>query len=388
MSLEGPKRLKCLQITTIDLTAYCFLRSWFRFLGDNGFDVTLATTVEQFRGELEETGARVIHVPIARSACPARDFISLVRLYRLIKKEKFDLVHTCTTKAGFIGRLAARLAGVPVIFHSMLEPPHNSARNPLLKTLYVWMERLAALWADHLFTTTTPNLKEILDRKIAPREKVTMIPEGLVMERYENVAVDVEEKRREMGVPPGGIFILTVGRLETVKGYEYLIEAAPGILREFPQAHFVCVGKGKLKESLERKARSLKVGERVRFVGFRDDLPQLYRSCDVFLLPSLWEGQGVASMEAMALKKPVIASGVGGVLDVIEDGISGILILPKDPAAIERAVTGLLTDPQKAERLGQAAYGRMRDHFDDALFNRQRLGVYREIIKRKTGADE
>ena len=109
----SPRQLKFLQVATVDLTPYCFFRNWFLYLIQNGFDVTLATTVTDFRKEIEATGARVVHIPIARSVSPLSDFISLVRLWRFMKKEKFDLVQTYTTKAGFIGRLAARLAGVP-----------------------------------------------------------------------------------------------------------------------------------------------------------------------------------------------------------------------------------------------------------------------------------
>ena len=174
------------------------------------------------------------------------------------------------------------------------------------------MEKLAGTWAHHLFTTTQPNLREILDKRIVPAEKVTPIPEGLMIEKYDRVEADREEKRREIGLEPGDIFILTVARLETPKGHVYLMEAAKELLDRRPDLSFVCVGKGNLKASLEEKAKQLGISNRFRYLGFRYDMLEILKCCDLFVLPSLWEGQGVAIMEAMALKRPVVACGVGG----------------------------------------------------------------------------
>ncbi len=380
----SPAPLKFLQISTVDLTPYCFFRNWFRYLGDEGYQVTLATTVVQFRQELEATGAVVVHIPMARGINPVMDFISLVRLWRFMKKEKFHMVQTYTTKAGFIGRLAARLAGVPVIFHNILEPPHNSTKNPLLRAFYIWMERLAGTWAHHLFTTTSPNLREILDKKLAPPDKITAIPEGLMLEKYDRVRVNPEEKRRELGISPDDVFILTVARLETPKGHTYLMEASAKLLRKRQDLHFICVGKGNLRQQLEHKAEALGIANRFRYMGFRYDHLEIIRSCDLFVLPSLWEGQGVAIMEAMALKKPVVACKVGGVVDVIDEGVTGLMVPPRDPGALAEAIEEILTDTRKMEEMGRAGYARIRDSFDEAKFNETRLKKVREVYQRVT----
>ncbi len=380
-------KLKSLQITTIDLTAYCFLRTWFKFLNDKGFDVTLATTVEQFKDEIEETGAKVVHIPISRRVSPISDLISLYRLYTFIKREKFHSVQTYTTKAGFLGRLAAKLAGVPVIIHNILEPPHNSAKNPILKAIYIWAERIASSWADHIITTTQPNVREILDKKLVPKEKLTAIPEGLVIEKYDNVVVDPSQKREELGIPKDSIFILTVARLEPPKGHKYLLKAAEIILSKGIDAYFVCVGKGKLKSSLEKMAQRLGISHRVKFTGFRYDMLEILKSCDLFVLPSLWEGQGVVLMEAMAMKKPLVASKVGGVVDVVEDGKTGILVPPRNPNILAEAIEMLLSKPKLMKDMGEAGYKRIKEYFDDAQFNKRRYEVYRMLYKRKLGID-
>jgi len=410
MSASGEKKSgielvkpKLLQVTTIDLTAYCFLRSWFKYLVEKGFDVTLATTVQEFRKEIEETGVRVVNIPIARNVNPVSDFISLINLYKFIKKEKFHSVQTYTTKAGFIGRLAAKLAGVPVIIHNILELPQNSARNPVLKFLYKKMEQIAAGWADHIITTTQPNKRQILENNIVTPDRLTAIPEGISMENYESVKIDAEQKRKELGIPYGAIMVGTVARLESAKGHTYLLDAIKIILdriergeAELPESaikarektgkhglYFVLVGKGKLRPLLEKKTKDLGITDNVIFTGFRNDMLEILQSIDLFVLPSLWEGQGVVIMEALAYKKPVVVSKVGGVVDVVEDDVSGILVPPMNPEALADAIINALKDPQKMNQMADAGYEKIKREFRDSDMNDRRFEVYRKLYKEK-----
>ena len=148
-------------------------------------------------------------------------------------------------------------------------------------------------------------------------------------------------------------------------------------------AYFVCVGKGKLKGSLEKMAQRLGLSHRVKFTGFRYDMLEILKSCDLFVLPSLWEGQGVVLMEAMAMKKPLVASKVGGVVDVVEDGKTGILVPPRDPDSLAKAIETLLNDPKLMKSMGEAGYRRVKKHFNDAQFNKRRYEVYKMLYKRK-----
>lgn len=373
-----------MHITTIDLTAYCFLRTWFTCLDEKGFDVTLATTVQEFRDDIEKSGARVVNIPIARSAHPVKDFISLVNLFRFIRKEQFDVVHTYTTKAGFVGRLAARLAGVPIIVHTIFELPQNSARNPVLKFLYKTMEQVAALWADYFITISTFNRNQILENHIVPETRLALIPEGLSLEKYEAAQIDSAKKRQELGIPGDAIILGTVARLEAAKGHEYLLEAAKIILEKTgneQDIYFLLVGRGRLLEELESKAAELGVSGRVKFLGFREDMLEIVQTFDMFVLPSLWEGQGVVLMEAMCYKKPIVASKVGGITDVVEDGVSGVLVPPRDPEALAEAILSLLNSHDRMKQLGEAGYERVKTKFQDKDANKKRLDVYRKLFK-------
>lgn len=384
---KAGKNLKSLQITTIDLTAYCFLRTWFKYLTDKGFDVTLATTSGEFKEEIEKTGVRVVNIPIARNANPIKDFISLIKLYRFMKKEKFHSVQTYTTKAGFIGRLAAKLTGVPVIIHNILELPQNSTNNSVLKFIYKSMEQMAAGWADFIITTTNPNKKQILENKIVSPDRLAAIPEGIEMMDYENVKVDSLQKRRELNIPDEAILIGTVARLETAKGHKYLLDAAKKVLDKRKDIYFIMVGKGHLQAGLEEKTRELGIQGNVQFLGFREDLKEILQSVDLFVLPSLWEGQGVVLMEAMCYRKPVIACEVGGVVDVVKDGENGVLVPPRDPESLADAILRLLDSPDKMKEMGEAGYRKVSEKFRDSEMNDRRYEVYRKLYKEKLGID-
>lgn len=384
---SSEKKLKSLQITTIDLTAYCFLRTWFKYLTEKGFDVTLATTAGEFTEEIEKTGVKVVNIPIARNINPISDFISLIKLYQYIKKEKFHSVQTYTTKAGFIGRLAARLAGVPVIIHNILELPQNSAGNPILKFLYKTMEQIAARWADFIITTTNPNRNQILQNHIVPPERLAAIPEGIELKNYEEVKADPLQKRKELGIPDGVILTGTVARLEAAKGHKYLLEAVKQVLETRKDVYFVMVGKGHLQAELEEKTKELGIQDYTRFLGFRDDMPEILQSIDLFVLPSLWEGQGVVLMEAMCYKKPVIACEVGGVVDVVKDGENGLLVPPRNPGRLADAILRILDMPDKMKEMGDAGYRRIAEKFRDSEMNDRRFEVYRKLYGEKLGIE-
>jgi glycosyltransferase involved in cell wall biosynthesis len=357
---------------------------------EKGFDVTLSSTVQEFREELEKTGAKVVNIPIARSANPISDFVSLVKLYGFIRREKFHSVHTYTTKAGFVGRLAAKLAGTPIIIHTIFELPQNSARNPILKFLYKKMEQIAACWAHHFITISTFNKKQIIENQILDPSKLDLIPEGLVIENYEAVKVDISAKKKELGIPDNAFIIGTVARLEAAKGHTYLLEAAKQILDksgtiEGRDVYFLLVGKGRLQPEMETMSQELGITDRVIFTGFREDMWAILQTFDIFALPSLWEGQGVVLLEAMSYKKPVVASNTGGITDVVEDGVTGILVPSRDSAALADALIKMMGDPKSMAKMGEAGYKRLKEHFQDADSNRKRYEVYKKVYKERLG---
>lgn len=370
-----------LHITTISITAYCFLRSWFSCLSRNGHHVVLACTANEYIDELRSAGAEVVDIPIARSIHPVRDIISFFRLWKFIRSGNFHSVHTYTSKAGFLGRLAAKLNGnIPIILHTVYDLPHNSTRNPILRAFYIFLERIAGKWAHHIVTISYANLEEIKRQRIVPLERVTVIHKGIDLANYQ-VTVDKRKKREELAIPHLAKVIGIVARLEAAKGHEYLLKAAQKIIQEVPESYFVIVGRGHLRAKLEKLTVKLGIQSKVLFTGFREDMLEIMTIFDIFVLPSLWEGLGIVLLEAMAFKLPIVATKVGGITDVVVDGETGILVPPRDPVTLSAAVVSLLRDAEKASKMGQKGYLRVMEEFADSVANEKMMQLYERLFE-------
>lgn len=371
---EVPRGWHTVHITTIDLTAWAFLRTWFQRLLREGHRVTLVTTAGPFADRLRAEGVEVIDVPIPRRLSPSGDWRALVGLVRVLRSLRPDIVHTHTSKAGFLGRLAARLAGVPRVVHTMHEPPHNAASSWYARAVYVWLERLAALWADRVHTQSHANEREILRTRLVPRRKLVVFHLGIELSRYAPAA-DARAAVRSLGIPDDVPVIGAVGRLETPKGQTYLLQALR-LLHPRRDVRCVIVGEGVLRERLEAEA----VGLPVTFTGYREDMLELMQGFDVFAFPSLWEGLGVVLLEAMAYARPLVASAVGGVLDVVVPEETGLLVPARDPAALAGAIERLLDDPSLAQRLGQAGHERLLRTFRSEVADDHFMALYRSLL--------
>lgn len=375
-------RWNTVHVTTIDLTAWCFLRSWFTRLRQEGHRVTLVCNAGPFAADLEREGVQVVDVPMARSIHPVQDVATLARLVGVFRRLEPDFVHTHTSKAGFLGRLAASLAGVGHVIHTMHEPPHNAARNPLVRAAYIGLERLASHWAERVVTVSYANEQEIRARRLVDPGKLVVIREGLDLRRYPSLP-DSRARIRALGIADGAPVIGTVARLETPKGHTYLLRAVQRLIGAFPDLRCVIVGAGHLRERLEVEARYLGVHHHVIFTGFRNDMLELLQGFDVFVLPSLWEGLGIVLLEAMAYQRPVVASRVGGVVDVVVDHETGLLVPPRAPSALAQAVEALLRDRARASAMGRAGYLRLVAEFRDDRANDQMLALYESLARRQ-----
>ncbi len=195
--------------------------------------------------------------------------------------------------------------------------------------------------------------------------------------------MDREKKRRELSIPPSAKVVGMVARLEAAKGHVYLLEAAREVLRVEPDALFVLVGRGHLREELEAVAARLGIGDHVVFTGFREDMLEIMATFDIFTLPSLWEGLGIVLLEAMAFRLPIVASRVGGITDVVVEGETGLLVPPRDPAALAAALVELLRDGEKRKAMGEKGYRRVAEEFRDETMNEEMLALYEKLFEKK-----
>ncbi|MDR7544443.1 MAG: glycosyltransferase family 4 protein [Armatimonadota bacterium] len=331
------------------------------------FDITLASGPTQGpEGSLEADvppDVRFVRIPdLVRDPSPVRDLRALRVLYRLMRDGRFDVVHTHTTKAGLLGRVAARLAGVPVVIHT----PHGHAfhgyLSPLASGALVALERVLARWTDRIVCLTEAEREDYLSRGVGDPTRLAVVHSGVALERFTGPPRALSPLREALGIPEGCPVVGCVARLVPVKGVDVLLEAFAGVRSVVPHARLVVVGDGPDRAALEAQARTLHLDGCVTFAGLRRDVPDLMRLFDVVAVPSRNEGMGKVAVEAMAAGRPVVASAVSGLRDVVRDGQTGLLVPPGDPRALAAALTRLLADPALRARMGEAGRIRAADY--------------------------
>jgi len=301
----------------------------------------------------------------------------LLRLRRYVARERIDIVHTHMDLADFYGALAGRLGGARCVVATKHAPDEFRTRRTWKRYPFLLLERLAYEMDDAVIVVSE-GLRvffETVER--LPRRKMIVIGHGVDATARPATR---EEARRSLGLPQQGPLIGAVGRLSPEKGQNVLLQALPSVLAAFPQAACVLAGEGPARAALEAEARRLGIGDRVVFLGLRRDVPMVLAALDLFVQPSIYEGFGLSLLEAMAAGLPVVASRVGGIPELIEDGRTGLLVPPQDPMALAGAVVRLLGDSEGARRLGEAAASRSRERFSLGRVADRVDALYRNIL--------
>jgi glycosyltransferase involved in cell wall biosynthesis len=310
--------------------------------------------VEKQTGIARLNGVRIVSIPsLVRRISPLNDVRALYELYRIIQKERPDIVHTHTSKAGILGRLAAKIAGVPYIVHT----PHGHVFyghfGRSLSRIFLWLERLFALFTDRLVALTEGELQDNIDLSVYPADRIIKIHSGVNVQKFQSVEISIIDKKRSLGIETNGRTVGFVGWLLPIKGPMYLLRAMEYVWQEYNDTNLVFVGKGDLDVDIRAEALKLNTNGRVKFLGWRDDIREIMPIFDIFVLPSLNEGMGRVLVEAMAAGKPVVASRVGGIPDLVRHGETGYLVPPADEEALANGIKKLLNNPEKAKLMGQ-----------------------------------
>ncbi len=358
-------------------------------LPQKGWPSVLVTgRVEAHEGDMSDFAAAHDIVPITvaalrNGAWPGADLAAAVSLYRLFRRERPVIAHLHLFKARLLGGTAARLAGVPLVvetFHGTLLAEYY---NPLARRVILGLERWLARRMDALIAVSDAVAEELVQWRIAPREKVHVIPLGLSLEKFLQAGPGPGGLRADLGIPAGALLVGTVGRLVPIKGLGFFVEAAADIVRWIPRAHFVIVGDGPERETLERQVWSRSLGGQVHFVGWRRDVERIYPDLDVVMLTSLHEGTPVSLIEAMTAGRAVVATRVGGVPDVVRDEETGLLVPAKDASALAAAAGRLLNDESLRRRMGEAARLDVYPRFTAGRLARDVDAFYRTLLAQR-----
>jgi glycosyltransferase involved in cell wall biosynthesis len=315
---------------------------------------------------------------------PFKDTLALLDLTAFLRKNLYHIVHTHNSKAGFLGRLAAKLAGVPVIVHTVHGFAFHGEEPLWRQMLFRNLERLGSHWSDRMIFISQPLIDWALKDHIVGEEKITKIYSGIQLDKFHPVKGEEKDRiRRKWALKKEDAVVGIVSKLWEGKGHTVLIEAFKLLKEKIKDAKLVIVGEGYLYDELFRRVGYNGLRESVLFTGFQMDVSEIIATFDVAVLPSFFEGMGRVVLEAMAMEKPVVASRVGGIPDLIDQGINGLLVRPGDARELADALEKVLSDKGLARKLGREGRKRIKDQFSADVMVQSIEKLYRELLARK-----
>jgi glycosyltransferase involved in cell wall biosynthesis len=325
----------------------------------------------------ERAGLRTVRLRRFREVlAPVDDLAVLWQLVRLLRRERFTVVHTHSAKGGFLGRLAAWLTRVPLVVHTYHGFSYHDFMPAWRRRLYLTLERLGRPFT-HAFLAVSPRVaSEAVAMRLAPPGSVTVVPSAVELDQLPDRPDP--RLRQELGLPAGTRLVGTVGRLDFQKAPLDFVRMAARVAAARPSVRFVMVGDGPMADEVRAEAERL--GVDLALIGFRADAPVLATAFDVFVIASLYEGLGRALTEALGSGRPVVATAVNGVPDLVVPGSTGLLAPPGDPGALAESVIWLLDHPEEGRRMGGQGRALVRTLFDPALMCELIDRTYRHLL--------
>jgi glycosyltransferase involved in cell wall biosynthesis len=359
---------------------------WCEHLARLGSQVIVQSNDERALSAIQAAGALGECVNgLTHPIRPATDAAGVMRLARWMQARRFDIVHTHTSKGGFLGRLAAHLSRVPVVLHTVHGFSFHEFSRPWELRFHAALERMASRWCDRLICVSREHAGWALHLGIGGSEKVSAVVNAVPVRDLPS-REEVMRTRAGLGLDEKALVIFGAGRLCRQKNYCDLISAMKLVVESHPEARLLLAGEGPLERQLVELARSLGVERSVTLLGFREDARELMAAADVVALSSLWEGMPLAMLEAMAAAKPVVANSIMGVREVIHDGVTGLLVPPRDPERLAEAISGLLADPDRAREIGENARRQVMAEHSMRSFLTGYESIYRELVELKLPA--
>jgi glycosyltransferase involved in cell wall biosynthesis len=362
-----------------------YLITLIKMLKEN-FDVEIHMTYG--RQEIKENYMKYFdyvtfhQIQMVRSINPIADYRSIRQLVTLIKDENFDVVHTNSSKGGVVGRIAAQISKVPFVFHTVHGFAFHEQSTKITIAIYSLFERIAASCCNYIITVNDFHKAWAIKLKIATEDKIISIPNGLNPNRV-IPKLDKEQIRGALKMDGDEIAIFTIGRLEKQKGIEDLLEAVALLKKEEigDKYQFYIAGSGKLEKPLKDKASTLKLEDKVKFLGYRADVNDLLVAADIIVLPSLREGLSIALLEAMAARKAIICTDIGSNRTVIENKKEALVVKSKNPIELKNSMKLLIQNKHLREKISEEAYNKYILKFTNDIMLKKYYEFYKDKAK-------
>ena len=338
-------------------------------------------TVAGDLGAAKRKGVQVAPVAhLMRRIHPVLDMMAFFEILITLRRFKPLILHTHTSKAGLLGRVAVIVARVPIVVHT----PHGHVFyghfSRVASKLFLLIERMLDHFTDVTVALTQGEWDDYINMRVTSPHKMVKIHSGVDISRFSTPTESIPGMRASLVIPSGAAIIGTIGWLLPIKGPDILLRAMADVWRDHPEAHLVFVGKGDMEAALRHMVKESGNQEHVHFLGWREDIWNILPVFDVFVLPSRNEGMGRVVVEAMAAGKPVVASRVGGIPDLIEHGVNGYLFPSEDSGALAKAINKLISDKDLAKRMGDAGQKKSQQ-FSVASMVAKLDQLYRGLLK-------
>lgn len=374
----------------MDMTAKILLIAQIESMQKEGMDVHVICSPGLNHKWFREHKITKHDIQINRCVSPFADLWTFYRLYRCFKREKFDIIHTHTLKDGLLGRLAAKLAGVPITLSTLHGFYLNDSMKPWVKKFYTLIDGTIIRLSTFVLSQNPDDIETVLKLGFCKKEKIRFLGNGVNLKKFDPNRFDNGfklRKRNGVGVPEDAIVVVIIGRLVREKGYFELFEAMQQVMLRNEKVWFVIIGSEEPAKPDHISPDTFKeygISDRTRYLGSRDDIPELLACCDIYTLPSWREGFPRSAIEADAMGLPIVATDISACRQVVEDGVTGFLVPLRNSAQLKDAIMKLVENSSLRRKMGQAGFDKARREFDEERICRIVIDTYRKLLKKES----
>jgi glycosyltransferase involved in cell wall biosynthesis len=382
-------KIKICHVANAVMAVKFLLLNQLKVLQKEGYEIYVVCSAGRFIEDIKKENIKVKIINFERGIKLFPHLTALIKLFFYFKREKFDIVHTHNPVPGFLGQIAAKMAGVPIIINTLHGFYFNEYTPFSERRFYIIIEKIAALCSDLILFQSDEDIKTALMEKICNPQKIKYLGNGTDLQKFnpERFSKEfIDRKKKELNINSNFKIIGVIGRLVKEKGYLDLFKALKEILKKFPDIMLLIIGPlepGK-KDAIDPLVfKEYGIEKNVLFLGQRDDVDELLSLIDIYVLPSWREGVPRSVLEASAMGKPTVTTNIRGCREAVDDGKTGILVPIRNPEKLTEAITYLFENPQIAREMGNNAREKAEKDFDENEVFNIITKKYRELIEKK-----